>query len=136
MSIDWLQIVLNFVISLITIAGGGSLLYVGVTRKMKSVEVSDKQVDVELKEAEAWKKLYEEQKAISNGKSQRLKECYYTIDKQKAHEARLMQVIQQLKWYRCICSDCQNRKPPRDYTADVEKLEADLLSLATKQSKQ
>lgn len=125
MDINWIQILVGAVAGLLTALGGGSIFYVKITRK-------DKQLDVELKEADAWKALYEEQKAKCDEKSEKIRALFEKIDAQKKAEARHLAIIQQLKWYRCTrnMDECSNRQPPRDYSSDVEQLENDLLAIA------
>lgn len=135
---NWITIIASAIVSILTVLGGGSILYYKATNKAKEAEADGKRVEVELQEAEAWRALYEEQKQRNEEKSERLRQAYAKIDDYKEREAHLLRIIQQLKWYRCTKNEaeCTVRRPPRDYDKDVEQLEIELLELAKSNTKQ
>ena len=92
--------------------------------KAKSAEVSDKLVDVELKEAEEWRRLYEEERARNTEKSQRLKSLYAERDdlKEKLNGANFR--VQQLSWYHCTVNGCHHRRPPHIFDKNGNEIEA------------
>lgn len=133
MSIETIIQIVAAATTLITVLGGGSIFYISVTRQLKQVEVQDKSVDVELKQAEAWKELYDKSQERCEKKSETIRGLYAQIN-EKDHQlnqkdAEIMRLQyekeacnkehefkeRQLEWDKCIVNGCNQRQPPRDH---------------------
>ena len=66
--------------TLLTVLGGGSIFYISITKQLKQAEVKDKNVDIELKEADAWKDLYEKSQERANKKSETIHSLYEKLN--------------------------------------------------------
>ena len=126
---DWINIIIAAICSLIGALGGGSLLYFRQNKRSKDVEN-------ELKEADEWKKLYQEKAEKSNAKDAKIDELRRHInalqqDKialiekstqqqlEKDKEiAKLQLLLFEEKYYRCEVAGCGKRKPPRKMETD------------------
>lgn len=116
---DWLTLAYSAAAAIIGALGGGGLFYIRETKR-------DKRLDIELKEADAWRELYNEQKVRGDEKSERLRERYAyedklkleLVEKDKTIAQRDMQ-IERLEWFRCVKNDCTSRCPKRKYDKDL-----------------
>ena len=133
MSTETLVLIIGAIANLLAILGGGSIFYISVTRKLKQVEVQDKSVDVELKQADAWKELYDKSQERCEKKSETIRGLYAqlnerdkTINEKDAEIMRLKYEKEacereaqfrekQLEWDKCLVNGCIKREPPRDH---------------------
>jgi len=118
-TLSWINILVNVV----TLFGGGSLLFFTFNRKLKALEVKEKEVEVVHSQADEWKRLYEE--------SERERKCVadeYEKLKTK-HEEDIREIgkltlnVEKLTWYRCTVQGCQKRRPPHVFDMDGNELE-------------
>lgn len=111
---DYVTLLINAVISLLTI-GGGSILFVRQSRRMKEVEVEAKQSD-------EWRKLFDQSDTDSRDKDRKIDTLYEErqqlyhkiIEKDKIIAGKDI-MIERLKFDRCEIADCLKRHPPRKY---------------------
>ena len=118
-TLSWINILVN----VITLFGGGSLLFYSLNRKMKALEVRNKEVEVVHNQADEWKRLYDEA-------DEERKNVVAENDKLKdKHEedireiGRLTLEVQKLTWYRCTIQGCKNRRPPHVFDIEGNELE-------------
>lgn len=113
-----LTILCSAAAALIGALGGGGIFFIRENKR-------DKRLDIELKEADAWRELYNEQKRRGDEKSERLRERYayedglksQLVEKDKVIAQKDMQ-IERLEWYRCINNNCDKRNPKRRFDLD------------------
>lgn len=123
--------------TLLTVLGGGSIFYISITKQLKQAEVKDKNVDIELKEADAWKDLYEKSQERANKKSETIHSLYEklnekdrTINEKEAEILRLKYEKEmcdkehqfrerQLQWNECRVNGCIKRHPPREHETPI-----------------
>lgn len=123
--IDWVNIVVAAVCSIVGAFGGGSLLYLKQTKR-------EKDISNELREADEWEKLYREKEQKCDAKDAKIDELRKHINSLQEERIRLIaensrekqelagQVSQlrtemiECNWYRCEVCGCKNRRPPRE----------------------
>lgn len=135
-------------INLITILGGGSIFYVKVNRKLKQIEVkakqaevTDKNVDIELKQADAWKELYEKSQDRCQEKSSTIRGLYERLNEKERvineKDAEIMRLKfeketcdkehcfkeEKLRWNECRRDECTKRLPSRKYGETIPQTE-------------
>lgn len=133
MSTETLILLIGAIANLLTILGGGSIFYVSITKKLKEAEVKDKNVDIELKQADAWKELYDKSQERCDRKSETIRGLYaqlnekdHTINQKEAEILRLQYEKEacnkehefkekQLEWDKCIVNGCMKRQPKREH---------------------
>lgn len=114
-----LSVVLTAIVSFVSAMGGGSILFVRQNRRMKELEIESKQSD-------EWKKLYELSDADSKRKDNKIDELYTErqqllerlIGKER-HISSLIVYIERLLFARCDVDECGKRCPPRHYKAII-----------------
>lgn len=112
----WIEILRDILPVIFGLIGGSfGFIYWRENKQLKRAEVSDKLVDVELKEAEEWRKLYNEERARNTEKSERLKTLYAERDTLKEQVNSLNFRVQQLTWYHCTVNGCTKRRPPHEF---------------------
>lgn len=117
---DTLTTLITAVCSLLGALGGGSLLYLRQTRKMKEVEVESRQ-------SEEWKRLYETSEAERKELGAKLDKLYderkellgQVLDRDR-QLARKDIELTSLGFARCYVNHCRRRKPPRKYEFEIE----------------
>lgn len=118
-----LEIILTFVTSLITLfLGGQSVLYYRQTKKLKSLENTEKEQEIETKVIDGWQEYVAELKAE---KAQLVKEkadlenlvSDYRDKYYKAREEKEELNIENIKLHMTHCEvpNCPSRKPPTGY---------------------
>lgn len=128
---EWINVIVPAICAILGALGGGTLLYFRQTKKQKDI-------DNELKEAEAWEKLYHEKDAKCTQKDSkidelrrdinRLQEERINIIRDKAEEINQLQgdisclntKLVECNWYRCERCGCKNRKPKREIDIPTE----------------
>lgn len=119
---NWIEILVTLATSIIASGGIGAILFYSVNKKLKNVEVQDKQVDVLKKQDDEWQELYNELKdRVKEARQEclRLRTLKEEIDKKAS---RLELENQQLEWFRCTVNNCRNRRPPHVYDTDGNEL--------------
>jgi hypothetical protein len=113
---EWISVIVSSIATLVGLVGGGvGIFFWQENKALKQAEVKDQLVDVELKEADEWHKLYNEQKEKCDAKSAENRELYNEIAQLKEDKSKLKFKIQQLNWYKCCDNACDKRQPPRDF---------------------
>lgn len=116
MQVETIHIIVTCISTLLGLIGGGvGLIYWRENKQLKAAEVSDKLVDVELKEANEWNRLYNEERERNKEKSVRLKALYNERDGLKEQLNKANFRIEQLQWYHCTVNGCRNRRPPHTF---------------------
>lgn len=114
---DYLTIIVSAFCSIVSALGGGGIIYYRQTRRMK-------EADVDAKQSEEWKKLYEKLDADSRAKDQKIDTLL--AERQQMHNQlverdRTIAIkeiqIERLKFARCDTTGCRRRRPPREYEA-------------------
>lgn len=118
---DAVTIIVSAICSIIGALGGGGIMYYKQTRRLKEAEVEAKQSD-------EWKKLYEKSDAEASEKNKKIDELY--AERQGMYNkliekdsiiARKDIEIERLKFTRCFVNGCKRRRPPREYEYYDEK---------------
>lgn len=125
---EWIKLIIDFVVILIT----NGAFYYTINRKLKHLEVKDKEVDIVKKQDDEWQELYQEERA----RVKPLQERVETLIQEKTDLSRALNLkeVELVKlqgdfksykdraaWYRCTVDNCPNRKPPHTY--DVNGVE-------------
>lgn len=123
--IDWVNIIVAAVCSIVGAFGGGSVLYFRQNKR-------EKDISNELREADEWEKLYREKEQKCDAKDAKIDELRNHINLLQEERIRLIaessakqqemsgQVSQlrtemiECNWYRCEVCGCKNRQPPRE----------------------
>lgn len=117
---DLLTILVSAFCSIVGALGGGGIIYHKQTRRMKEAEVEAKQSD-------EWKKLYEKSDDDSREKDKKIDALYderqqmynQLIERDRTIAYKDIQ-IERLKIARCDINGCRRRRPPREYeTSDT-----------------
>ena len=121
-----------------TIAGivGGSFgfIYWKENKRLKQEEVKSSKIENHLKQADAWRNLYEEERNDSKEKiaaleeklekkSAKLKEVYAERDRYKEEKMDAEFIVKQLQWFRCTVNGCHRRRPPHVFDNDGNEVE-------------
>lgn len=117
---EWLRFIIEFV-SILLVNG---VLFFTINKKLKKLEVKEKEVDIVKKQDDEWQELYEEEKQKRQEAESQLKEAQ--ADRENAVKQSLLLEMknQRLSWYRCEVDGCVNRKPPHVFSAQGLELEA------------
>lgn len=114
---EWLNILISGVVSLLTVIGGGSIFYVRSTRKTKEQEAIQAEQATQHAYVEEWKELYER-------KERKVEVLDGKLDEMRAKKNELEQTIaalrlenERLQWAKCTVNGCDNRQPPHYYDA-------------------
>lgn len=108
--------IVTIITTLIGLVGGSvGIIFWRENKALKQAEVQNQLVEVELKEADEWNKLYKEQKEKYDAKSAELKTLYAENAKLKDDVNRYKFKIQQLNWFKCCDNLCNKRQPPRNF---------------------
>lgn len=126
---DYIEIIITVLQAIFTLACGGvGLWFIKETKALKREEVNDKRVDIELKEADAWKDIADEFKAKSEEKSKTIRTLYANLnEKERTINAKDIMIMrlefekEKLLWNECRVNGCPNRQPPRDRTKHTVK---------------
>lgn len=112
---DTLTVIITALASFITALGGSSILYLRQNRRLKDMEVESRQSD-------EWKRLYDISDRDSREKDSKIDSLYgerqrllaQLIDKER--EVSTLKVEQErLSFARCDVNECRRRRPPRRY---------------------
>ena len=114
---NWLEVIVQVVVTLAGVVGGSfGIIYWRENKRLKQEEVEGKKIENELKQAEAWQKLFEEEHENSIKKlvekSERLRGLYAERDGLKEEVNKLTFKVQQLQWFHCTVNGCHRRRPP------------------------
>lgn len=130
--IDWVNIIVAAVCSVVGAFGGGSLLYFRQNKR-------EKDISNELREADEWEKLYREKeqkcdakdakidelrKHINSLQEERIRLIADSSDKQQELQGKVSQLRTEMiecNWYRCEVCGCKNRRPPREIETETEQ---------------
>lgn len=99
---NWIDIVVGAVCSLIAALGGGGIIYFRQTKKMKEAEVVHTQAD-------EWKRLYEESEDERKGLSKKIDELYKEQHNLTKKVLMLEVEVRRLMPYTCTRLDCKER---------------------------
>lgn len=112
---DTLTVIITALASFITALGGSSILYLRQNRRLKDMEVESRQSD-------EWKRLYETSDKDSREKDAKIDSLYGERQRllaqliAKEREASSLKVEQErLMFARCDVNECRKRRPPRRY---------------------
>ncbi len=103
---EWLQVIVTAVCSLLAAVGGGSIIYFKQNRAMKEVEVEIKKQESESNEIAQWKELYQEVKVENRRLSDKIDELY-----KNQHELtnEMVSLRATLKEFSCTRKACKDR---------------------------
>lgn len=115
---DFLTIIVSAVCSIIGALGGGGIIYYRQTKHMKEAEVDAKQ-------SEEWRKLFEQSDEDSRKKDKKIDGLYEErqnlynklLEKDRIIARRDID-LERLNFARCYVNGCKRRQPPRDYEGD------------------
>lgn len=110
-----LTVIISALSALVGALGGGGLLYFRQNRRLKETEV-------EAKQSEEWKKLYETSDKDSREKDLKIDALYAErqrllerlIERERVISQKDIE-IERLSFARCDVNECRKRKPPRRY---------------------
>lgn len=109
---DWIDILIPALCSLLGALGGGSIFFVRENKRAKQIDNDNKVID-------EWKEMYHEKERKCNEKDAVIRQHVDKIDRlyQERNDAREEVQkkelrIQQLTWYHCTVNGCKDRKPP------------------------
>jgi uncharacterized protein HemX len=124
-----LQLIISGFISL-AIAGGVQLIFFRQTRNRFKAENSALELENKSKQAEEWRKLYEEEQGKNDDKDKLISQLYNKIDeeRQKRSEAELQLAVCRgkmgfLSVIKCKRFECGNRIPPYEEIAKLAEAE-------------
>lgn len=113
---EWVNLIWTIIAALIGLIGGGiGILYWRENKLLKQKDVESKAIENELKQADAWKKLFDKECERNKDKSARLRELYALRDSQKEEINDCRFRIQQLEWFHCTVNNCPKRQPPHTF---------------------
>lgn len=123
----WLTLIVEFATVLIV----NGCFYYGINKKLKQVQVNEKEIEVIKKQDDEWQELYNELKS----QIQPLQEKIEIVTQEKHDLARgllmkdveiekLKSKINQLEWYRCTVNGCNKRRPPHVFDQEGNELTA------------
>lgn len=115
---EWFNIIVTAVCSLIAAVGGGSIIYFKQNRAMKEVEVEVKKQEAESKEIEQWKDLYNEVKSENRRLSEKVDQLYSI---QHALQDEVSRLRATLTNYTCTRTNCKNRIYIECANPDIKK---------------
>lgn len=103
---EWLQVIVTAICSLLAAVGGGSIIYFKQNRAMKEVEVEIKKQESESNEIAQWKELYQEVKSENRRLSDKIDELY-----KRQHDLtnEMVSLRATLKDYSCVRENCPQR---------------------------
>lgn len=120
---DTLTVIITALASFITALGGSSILYLRQNRRLKDMELESRQSD-------EWKRLYETSDKDSREKDAKIDSLYGERQRllaqliAKEREASSLKVEQErLMFARCDVNECRKRRPPRRYESAPETTE-------------
>ena len=116
---EWISLAIGFLSTLIV---NGCFFY-SINRKMKKVEVRDKEADVMKKQDDEWQELYQEAKDDWKASQARVKELQENYDQLLIENKELELCNKELNWYRCTINNCRNRRPPHYYDQEGNEVE-------------
>lgn len=100
--------------TLIGLVGGGVGIYFWkVNKSLKQEEVNSAKIENELKQADAWQKLYEEERNAN-------KALYEERDTLKEKLGKAEFKVCQLEWFHCTVNGCHRRRPPHIFDKDID----------------
>lgn len=126
---EWLNIIITGIVGVLGALGGGGLIYIKQTKRGKDI-------DNELREADAWRDMYGEKskkcdekdgkidelrKHINTLQEERiklLKEHSITLQKKEVEMSQKNINIMELEFYKCMVCGCKKRRPPREIDQD------------------
>ena len=117
---EWFRLIIEFV-SVLLVNG---ILFFTINKKLKKLEVKEKEVDIVKKQDDEWQELYEEEKTKRQEAESELKKAQ--TDREDAVKRALLLEMknQRLTWYRCEVDGCINRKPPHVFSSQGVELGA------------
>lgn len=125
---EWIQLILDF----FTICIVNGVFFYTINRKLKKMEVKEKEIDIVKKQDDEWQELYLEQKSLVAP----LQEKVDALTKEKTDLSKALglkdveitrlrgefnQYKEHVHWYKCTVNNCPNRKPPHVF--DVNGVE-------------
>lgn len=126
---EWWQIIVTSIGTLVGLIGGGAgIIYWRENKALKAAEAKNALTDVEMKQAEEWNKLYREQKARADEKSERLRSLYQERESMRKEISDRDIKIERLCWFYCIIPSCPHREPPHRYNEMGHEIEAEMFA--------
>lgn len=113
--IEWINVIVAAICSLIGAFGGGGLLYWKYNKQLKAIEVTHNQAD-------EWKRLYEEADEERKAKDQKIDRLYQERNEAREEVSGLKLRVQQLTWYHCTVNGCKRRQPPHVFDMDGNEI--------------
>lgn len=117
---EWIKVLIE---ALVVLSSSGLFFYT-INRKLKKLDVNDKEIEIVRKQDDEWQELYREERARVQELEKMLSEERSKKEKQDRQCRMLELTNQQLNWYRCTVNGCQNRRPPHVFDKDGNELEA------------
>ena len=124
MSIEWFNVIVGAICSLLGAFGGGGILFWKYNKQLKQGEVIRNQSD-------EWKRLYEEADQERKAKDEviakkdaKIDELYKAQHNDAEEKIQLKMQVQQLKWFHCTVPGCSKRRPPHVFDPQGNELEA------------
>lgn len=111
-------------IEILTFAGLNGFIFYSFNKKLKALQVDEKQIDVVKKQDEEWQELYQETRNRVKDLEVEIKQLREQKDKIQRQNGLLELNNQALNWYRCTINNCPNRRPPHVFDKDGNELEA------------
>jgi len=103
---EWINIIVTAVCSLLAAIGGGSIIYYKQNRALKNAEVQGKNVENETKAIDNWQELYQEVKQENLRLSTKIDELY---KQQHSLMQRVFDLQNEVKIHSCLRLDCKDR---------------------------
>ena len=103
---EWLNVIVTAVCSLLAAIGGGSVIYYKQNRALKAAEVVGKDIENEKHAIDNWQELYQEVKQENLRLSNKVDELY------KQQHTLMQQVFElqnEVKIHSCLKIDCPDR---------------------------
>lgn len=122
---EWINVIIGALSTLIGLVGGGiGIFFWRENKALKQKEVEAAAIENELKQADAWKSLYEQEHEKCEKKSAEKRELYNERDtlKEKLNKANFR--IEQLCWYHCTQNGCAKRQPPHRFDSNGNEFAA------------
>lgn len=121
MDLDWINIVVAAVCSIVGAFGGGSVLYFRQNKQLKNIEVTHAIVDEWQELIEEYKKQTKEQSDKIDKQSDKIDELYKNIRSLETSTNTLTKKIDELEPLRCNVFPCAFAQPPRNGNKELKE---------------
>lgn len=103
---EWINIIVTAVCSLLAAIGGGSVIYYKQNRAMKNAEIQGKNVENETRAIDNWQELYQEVKQENLRLSNKIDELY---KQQHTLMSQVFDLQSEVKVHSCLRLECKER---------------------------